>query len=298
MANLDDYLSTPDGLFNTNLQGWYFEFSGSNKPHTDKPFEVFAQALHDLYFFIQDNLNKPFGCIEKVKEVSNMHEFNTSEQVLLVNKILGIISHNPEQGNQVMVFIQLVDYRHSLSPYTDDIDVLNTSWNFDYEEIKEELQTIESPIEKHQYLMNLLFDYSAKACEIGEIEHQYYDSIGFVQWIKTEVTRCEYQLKVAQTTPSKPQKLFKINDKKLAKIDAIRIINALYELKCIELADGQIPSKEMFISTFGDFLGIDLSKYHTNLSQAFSNQTLEVNLKIFDSLKDLTQKAYYKASNK
>ncbi len=76
MINLDDYLSTPDELFNTNAQHWYFQFSGSNKPNTEKPFDVFVKALHEVYFFIQDNLNKPFGCIEKINNVSKTSGFN------------------------------------------------------------------------------------------------------------------------------------------------------------------------------------------------------------------------------
>lgn len=42
MKNLDDYLSTPDELFNTNAQYWYFEFKGNKKP-----FEVFVKALYE-----------------------------------------------------------------------------------------------------------------------------------------------------------------------------------------------------------------------------------------------------------
>ena len=208
MINLDDYLSTPDELFNTNAQYWYFEFSGNNKPNTKKPFDVFVKALHEVYFFIQDNLNKPFSCIEKINNVSETIGFNEFEKLILIDKILGILSHHPEQEKQQKVFIQLVDFRHGLSPYTDDPEIQNPNWHFDFEAIKTELTTIEAPTEKHKFLMNLLFDYSAKANEIDEMEHQYYESMGFVQWIKTELQRCEYiqNFETATTTPkAKPQ---------------------------------------------------------------------------------------------
>lgn len=200
MINLDDYLSTQDELFNTNAQSWYFQFSGNNKPNTEKPFDVFVKVLHEVYFFIQDNLNKPFGCIEKINNVSEINGFNEFEKVILVDKILGVLSHHPEQEKQQKVFIQLVDFRHDLSPYTDDPEIQNPNWHFDFEAIKTELTTIEAPTEKHKFLMNLLFDYSAKANEIDELEHQFYESMGFVRWIKTELQRCEYEQKLKTTT--------------------------------------------------------------------------------------------------
>ena len=299
MINLDDYLSTPDELFNTNVQYWNFEFSGSKKPNTEKTFEVFVKALHEVYFFIQDNLNKPFGCIEKINNVSETSGFNEVEKLILVDKILGVLSHHPKPEIQQKVFIQLVNFRNDLSPYTDDPDIQNPNWHFDFEAIKTELTTIEAPTEKHKFLMNLLFDYSAKAYEIDELEHQYYESVGFVQWIKTELSRCEYVQKLeAHTTTPKAKPIFKLSDKKGAKTDLIRVLNALYELRLFNKTDGQIPTKQEFIETMGEYLGVDLSKYHSNLSQALQNQPLEVNLKVFEEMKEATQKAHYQTKTK
>lgn len=299
MINLDDYLSTPDELFNTNVQHWYFEFSGNKKPNTEKSFNVFANALHEVYFFIQDNLNKPFGCIEKINNVSETNGFNEVEKLILVDKILGVLIHHPEPEKQQKVFIQLVDFRHDLSPYTDDPDIQNPNWHFDFEAIKTKLTTIEAPNEKHKFLMNLLFDYSTKAYEIDEMEHQCYESMGFVQWIETELQRCEYiqKLETATTTP-KAIPVFKLSEKKGAKTDLIRVLNALYELRLFNKTDGQIPTKQEFIETMGEYLGVDLSKYYSNLSQAFQNQPLEVNLKVFEEMKEATKKAHYQTKTK
>ena len=308
MINLDDYLSTADELFNTNAQYWYFEFSGNNKPNTKKTFDVFVKALHEVYFFIQDNLNKPFGCIEKINNVSETNGFNEVEKLILVDKILGVLSHHPEYEKQQKVFIQLVDFRHDLSPYTDVPEIQNPNLHFDFEAIKTELATIEAPTEKHKFLMNLLFDYTAKAYEIDELEHEYYESMGFVQWIKTELSRSEYELEIkklnevlkleAHTTVPKAKPIFKLSDKKGAKTDLIRVLNALYELRLFNKTDGQIPTKQEFIETMGEYLGVDLSKYHSNLSQALQNQPLEVNLKVFEEMKEATKKAHYQTKTK
>jgi hypothetical protein len=114
-------MNTADEHFNANVQFWYFRFSGNNKPKTEKPFEVFLKALHEVYFFIQENLNKPFGCIEKINNVSQINGFNEVEKLVLIDYILGILSHHPEQGKQLKVIIQLVDLRNDLSPFIDEI---------------------------------------------------------------------------------------------------------------------------------------------------------------------------------
>jgi len=299
MTNLDDYLSTPDELFNTNAQHWYFKFSGTKKPNTEKSFEVFVKALHEVYFFIQENLNKPFGCIEKIMNVSKTSDFNEFEKLVLVDKILNILIHHPDQNKQSKVFIQLVDFRHDLSPYTDDPEIQNPNWHFDFEAIKEKLQTIETATEKHKYLMNLRFDYSAKAFIIDEPEHQYYESMGFDQWIKTELSRCEYELTFeTATTSPKTKPVLKLCDRKGAKIDLIRVLSALYDLRFFSKTDGLIPTKKEFFETMGEYLGTDLSKYHSHLSQALNSTPLEVNLKIFEDMKQAIQKEHYQTKSK
>ena len=216
MKNLDYYLNTPDELFNTNVQFWYFEFSGSKKPNTEKPFEVFAKALHEVYFFIQDNLDKPFGCIEKINNVSETNGFNEDEKFILVDKILGILSDHPESEKQEKVFFQLLYFRNSLITVIDYSvnDLLRLSsktldlrfdfednLHFDFEAIKAEFATIKTPIDKLKFLMNLYFDYLAEAPNINVFERQYYNDIGFFQWLAAELSRCEFEQTLEEITP-------------------------------------------------------------------------------------------------
>jgi hypothetical protein len=100
------------------------------------------------------------------------------------------------------------------------------------------------------------------------------------------------------TTTPKAKPVFKLSDKKGAKTDLIRVLNALYEIRLFNKTDGQIPTKQEFFETMGEYLGVDLSKYHTNLSQALQNQPLEVNLKVFEDMKEATQNAHYQTKNK
>lgn len=100
------------------------------------------------------------------------------------------------------------------------------------------------------------------------------------------------------TTTPKAKPVFKLSEKKGAKTDLIRVLNALYELRLFNKTDGQIPTKQEFIETMGEYLGVDLSKYHSNLSQALQNQPLEVNLKVFEEMKKAMQNAHYQTKTK
>jgi len=101
-------------------------------------------------------------------------------------------------------------------------------------------------------------------------------------------------LSLALEQPStQPKAKFKLIDKKGAKVDLIRILNAIYELHLIQKQDGQFPNKGDFMKAVGGFFGIDLSNYDTDLSQALKNTSLEANLKVFEEMKTITQSMHY-----
>jgi hypothetical protein len=52
------------------------------------------------------------------------------------------------------------------------------------------------------------------------------------------------------------------------------------------------------METMGEYLGVDLKKYHSNLSQALMNQPLAVNLQVFEDMKNVTQKTHYQNKDK
>ncbi|MDD3875846.1 MAG: hypothetical protein PHT69_04450 [Bacteroidales bacterium] len=205
--NYDKYLSTPDGHFNVNAQSLYFLFSGSNKPKTNKNFSVFIKALHDIYFFIQNNSNKPFACLEKIKQISILYKFNEVEQLFFIDRILGILHHYPETDKISMVYIQILDYRFDLNPdlFINEIMKETDNFEFKFEEIEVKLLSIKEPSEKHKYLMNLLFDIYSKSTGFDEITNDYYNSIGLIEWIKAELARSEYEMKCNKSEPQPPK---------------------------------------------------------------------------------------------
>jgi hypothetical protein len=89
----------------------------------------------------------------------------------------------------------------------------------------------------------------------------------------------------------------KMNLKKGAKVDLIRIFVAMYDNGFFESETKQKVDLINVMKSLGDVLGMDLSDYQNNLSDAF-NSKIETNLKVFDTLKQAIQKRYNKRLEK
>ena len=165
---------------------------------------------------------------------------------------------------------------------------------YDFQKVKQHIETLTTVKDKILYLTEIKTDFvqnkSGWDLDIGT---------PFDRKCELEIKKLNEVLRLeAHTTTPKAKPVFKLSDKKGAKTDLIRVLNALYELRLFNKTDGQIPTKQEFIETMGEYLGVDLSKYHSNLSQALQNQPLEVNLKVFEEMKEATQKAHYQTKTK
>jgi len=162
---------------------------------------------------------------------------------------------------------------------------------YDFDNVKKHLETLPGTSEKIKYLYDIYVDHKQN-------RRVYDDDNNFSKKCELEIEKLKELSKLGNDTIIKPNKTFQLSDKKGAKIDLIRILNAVYELKLIKKQEGQYPSKEYFMKQTGDFFGVDLSKYDVDLSQALNNSSLETNLKVFEDMKDLTQKSHYIGRNK
>jgi len=157
---------------------------------------------------------------------------------------------------------------------------------FDFNKVKNHLESLESLSSKIQYLIEVKTDYQQNS------DRYHWDSFGEATFDE----KCELEIKklkeLAKYEDNKPQSLLKLSNKKGSRIDFIRILNALHSLHIIEDKNGMRLTKQQFMESFGNLVGIDLSKYDTDLSQALKNGTIESNLKIFDTLAQITKKQY------
>ena len=177
---------------------------------------------------------------------------------------------------------------------------------YDFQKVKQHIETLTTVKDKILYLTEIKTDfvqnksgwdlypeYRAFCIDDGDI------GTPFDRKCELEIKKLNEVLRLeAHTTTPKAKPVFKLSDKKGAKTDLIRVLNALYEIRLFNKTDGQIPTKQEFIETMGEYLGVDLSKYHSNLSQALQNQPLEVNLKVFEEMKEATQIAHYQTKTK
>ncbi len=161
-------------------------------------------------------------------------------------------------------------------------------YKYDFDQVRLHINTHGDEKDKIKYLLDMKSQYMQDFASMDYSDHV------FVIQSDVEIQKIKDHLELDQVAGIQsrlPQ--FKLSDKKGAKIDLIRILNALYELQLITEPNDQIPSKLAFFESFGDFLGIDLKAYHASLSQSLNNQHLEVNLKVFDDMKKITQDNHY-----
>lgn len=105
--------------------------------------------------------------------------------------------------------------------------------------------------------------------------------------------KLEIEKKFEIAKQPKSKQVFKLSEKKGAKTNIIRILNAFYELRLVENEKGELPSKIDFMNAMGSCFGIDLSNYASSLSQCLQNQSLEINLEVFEEMKNIIIKAHH-----
>lgn len=272
--DLDFYVSTSDAHFNHNAQHFYFLFTGYKKPVTEKLYVDFIDAIYEAYFFAINNPTKPFGCIAKVKELSTEKGFSDSDLLIFVDLLLGVISNLPDLDIYQMNYIQLVDFRHELNPYDEDPEILkemNEEFYFNLDEIKQTVKETLNPSQRFLYLSNLIFDFKSKKFEMEDRELEYYEINGLLHYIKAEIERAEFDLKVQEKRNSKPKEIseseFRVAKNK--KTDFIKIISAMYDARMFETRDGYIASnKQALFDEFGKILDENFSNYSTLLSKS------------------------------
>ena len=169
----------------------------------------------------------------------------------------------------------------------------------EYDEVKRHIDTLKTAKEKIMYLQEAKTEYLQNQTTINipsfvpSFDKKCDIEINGIR----EAMQLEEQLKgqpEAHTTTI-PNPSFKLSETG-SKIDLIRVLVALHELELFEKVNGKELTKKEFMKTMGDYLGVDLSNFHSNLSQALQTQPKDVNLKIFKDLLKAWERAYEKAN--
>ena len=169
----------------------------------------------------------------------------------------------------------------------------------EYDEVKRHIDALKTAKEKIMYLQEAKTEYLQNQTTINipsfvpSFDKKCDIEINGIR----EAIQLEEQLKgqpEAHTTTI-PNPSFKLSETG-SKIDLIRVLVALHELELFEKVNGKELTKKEFMKTMGDYLGVDLSNFHSNLSQALQTQPKDVNLKIFKELLKAWERGYEKAN--
>jgi len=266
---------------------------------TFEPLE-FLNLLYEQFEIVNANKEKPLSV---VKHLFGLKLEQTKLYYLLyyliehINKHLG--SEYEPKDKQLSIcrgFIEKEYYKleAELYPKAEPEPQPEKENKYDFQKVKQHIETLTTVKDKILYLIEIKNDFLQ-----NKNWWDLYIEAPFDRKCELEIKKLNEVLKLeTHTTTPKAKPVFKLSDKKGAKTDLIRVLNALYELRLFNKTDGQIPTKQEFIETMGEYLGVDLSNYHSNLSQALQNQPLEVNLKVFQEMIEATKNAHYQTKPK
>lgn len=161
-------------------------------------------------------------------------------------------------------------------------------WHYPFIEVQREIDKFPNSESKIKYLIKSRTEYQQTYPP-----HPSGREAFFVSQCNLEIEKIkqlsELECKQPESTPKQEKISFKFSGEK-SKIDLILVLNAIYELRFITLENDQLPDKKLFMEKAGDFFGINLTKYHSNLSQALKNGTLENNYKVFEEMKKVIKR--------
>lgn len=192
-----------------------------------------------------------------------------------------------------------IQIKNELYPAEETPEVPN---KYDLKQVKQHLETLQDNKAKIKYLTEIKTEYQQNRSN-WEVEFgvpRFDEQCSFEikklkEFLALDSTSTKKVIPVIQPKAKVPFAL----SKSFSKIDYIRIINALSELRCLQKEDETYPTKQDVMKAFGDLVGIDLSNYTNDLNKAFNtNVTIEQNVEIFEKLKSKTQELYQNRQNK
>jgi hypothetical protein len=287
-------------------------FTTDNEHYNEYAFNLYKEAAENNLFsdleiplrFFSDYTDifdtyraKPLQVVKQLMAAIKEKRLNKKQQVFILEHLISWFrgtSFFDEKGKEY----SMKTIKEILTQRKESLQLLNKTKpkpvnKFDFDEVKKHLQALPDTKSKIKYLTEIKTEYKQQ-------------DTGAVSWGTPFDKQCQLEIeklkaladleKHSEQSKLKPQ--FRLSNS-LSKIDYIRIINALSELRCFQKEDGTLPTKQDVMKAFGDIIGVDLSSYANDLNKAFnSNVKVEQNIEIFERLKAKTQDLYLNRQNK
>ncbi|MBC9912767.1 hypothetical protein [Chitinophaga varians] len=243
-------------------------------------------VYHEAYATVLSYRDNPMLAIDVVK--SKLNEYDEVDRFLVYKVLAAKLKRDTSdvfllRHEGIKLCITLIEREmNTIFPPKEEEEVEGEEEiEFSWRDTKAHLEALPSDNERIAYLIDQMALYQQEVIANGEPTDGYYEKC------KAERERIEQQQELKKMQVSYEGDII-LSKQRGKKIDFIRTINALYELRFFEDVNGQIPTKEKVMKCLGKILGVDLTGYDSDLSQALNNGTTEKNVTIFQKMADAT----------
>jgi len=283
--NINSQESTEIGRYlNCDLTyEWYQELTSSEWQGVWEP-AAFFETFFEAYAILIARKDNPLLALQKLNDYLSGFSVNAQYYVYfsLEQKLSRDINTVFALSNEKL--------RICLDLISKELNVFSSSKEeteekedqFKWKDVKKHLETLPDAGSKIIHLIDISAEYRQHLITSKEA------STGLDELCNIEIDRIKkHEELLAMKAPYQGSVFLSKN--KGNKTNLIRIINALYEMRYFHDGNGQIPTKEAVMVAFGKSLGVDLSKYDSDLSQALNTGSLENNIAIFQQMSNVIQ---------
>lgn len=244
-------------------------------------------VYHDAYATVLSYRDNPMLAFDVLK--SKMSGYDEVDRFLVYKILAAKLKRDTNdmfllRHEGIKLCISLIEKEmYTIFPPKEEEEVDEVEIEFSWRDTKAHLQTLPGDNERIAYLIDQMALYQQEIIANGEPTDGYYEKC------QSERNRIEEQQELKKHQVSYGSEIY-LSGKRGKKVDFIRVINALYELRFFENGTGQIPTKEKVMACFGKVLGVDLTGYNADLSQAFTTGNIENNVAVFATMTSITTK--------
>ena len=186
---LDKLLSTSDKGFTSLIQAIIAQNTGPGKFFPEEHVLDYMQLLYNIYYFCLKNNKKPYACIDYILTEADSRNYSDESRLLLFDSILRIIVNSSKWDMLELIQHQIMDIRHNIKPFVDDLEIKNFCPEFNYDLLKDELQNLNNPDTKIELLKERLRLLDEKWNSLNEYEQIFVEDSAFAIKCVNEIER-------------------------------------------------------------------------------------------------------------
>lgn len=161
-------------------------------------FLLLLESLHDVYFFVLDNPNKPNATIVKINAVFDKKKLDEREKLDLLDQITALLFFHPNKDQFKISYEHINAYREYLLPRSEDEEFLDRKEAFDkqlepytWDHFSFMMQQLKQEYKQAYYIKRLIESYneSVAARRLNEYEIGFIESSNFFRRVEVELER-------------------------------------------------------------------------------------------------------------